>query len=427
MKKFIILILLSIILPQIAFTQVIVPEDSKKVEPKHFFVDALVFQVKDSTKSRMDIYLQMPYEKLQFKKNTKTNNFDANIEYSIDIKDSLNESVIYKNFTETISLNDEQQKEIDEISSYKIKQFFLNPGNYTLFTILRDKNLLMEYKNETKVTVPDFSKGTIHISSIMFLSDYKVDSDGKKNITPVVSNNLGDVSSPYMFFEVYNNSDDTKPISINYKITDVNFKVIKEGNFSYMLQPGVNQEIQKLPQIDFFSGSYKFELYSNAYPEAYSTKNFEYRWSDVPISVKDLDLAIEQMIYIATSDELDYIRNAPSQAEKEKRFWKFWKDKDPTPSKKGNQTMMEYYRRVKVATDRFTTYNRTGWKSDMGMVYIIEGEPSEIERHPFEADARPYEIWMYYDLNQYFTFVDYVGFGEYTLITPIYDRRFRLH
>ena len=102
MKKFIILILLSIILPSIAFTQVIVPEDSKKVEPKHFFVDVLVFQVKDSTKSRMDIYIQIPYEKLQFKKNTKTNNFDANIEYSIDIKDSLDESVIYKNFTETI-------------------------------------------------------------------------------------------------------------------------------------------------------------------------------------------------------------------------------------------------------------------------------------------------------------------------------------
>jgi hypothetical protein len=63
----------------------------------------------------------------------------------------------------------------------------------------------------------------------------------------------------------------------------------------------------------------------------------------------------------------------------------------------------------------------------MGMVYVITGEPSEIDRHTFEADSRPYETWVYYDLNQYFVFVDYTGFGDYTLITPIYDKRFRWH
>ena len=57
----------------------------------------------------------------------------------------------------------------------------------------------------------------------------------------------------------------------------------------------------------------------------------------------------------------------------------------------------------------------------MGMVYIIFGEPSEIERHPLEMDTKPYEVWNYFELNREFIFVDYSGFGDYRLITPIWE------
>jgi GWxTD domain-containing protein len=408
------------------FPQVDEPKVNQPSDQKHFFVDPLFFYVKDSTKARMDVYLQMPYTKLQPKKNQNTNNFDFNIDYTIDLHDSNDISAVYKSYTETISITEEQQKNMEDMSAYRIKQFYVKPGRYTLYTTLRDKNLSTEYKNETKVTVPDYSAGIVNISSIMFLSDYKVDDKGKKNITPVISNNLGDVQKIFMFFEIYNNSENTVPVSVSYKISDEKSTVMKDGSFSYMLQPGTNQKIERIPELDLYSGVYKFELYSSAYPESYAFKNIEFRWSDIPFSLKDLNLAIDQMVYIATNDEIAFIKKASSQAEKERRFWKFWKDKDPTPSKKGNKTMNEYYRRINIATMRYSNYNKPGWKSDMGMVFVIYGEPSEIDRHPFEADTRPYENWIYYDLNQYFTFVDYTGFGDYTLITPIYDKRFRL-
>jgi hypothetical protein len=57
----------------------------------------------------------------------------------------------------------------------------------------------------------------------------------------------------------------------------------------------------------------------------------------------------------------------------------------------------------------------------MGMVYIIFGTPNNIERHPFDIDARPYEIWTYYENNREFIFVDISGFGDYRLQTPIWD------
>ena len=57
----------------------------------------------------------------------------------------------------------------------------------------------------------------------------------------------------------------------------------------------------------------------------------------------------------------------------------------------------------------------------MGRVFIIFGPPSDVERHPFDIDAKPHEIWYYYDLNRSFLFVDEEGFGEYRLKSPFWD------
>jgi GWxTD domain-containing protein len=143
------------------------------------------------------------------------------------------------------------------------------------------------------------------------------------------------------------------------------------------------------------------------------------------MNIKDLDAAISQMLYIAEPDQIDFIKSATTNAEKERRFMKFWKDNDPNPNTVKNETMEEYYRRVRIATERYSQYVE-GWRTDMGMVYIIYGDPSNIERHPFNSDSRPYEVWDYYDINKQFVFVDYTGFGDYRLVTPIWDKRFKV-
>ncbi len=59
----------------------------------------------------------------------------------------------------------------------------------------------------------------------------------------------------------------------------------------------------------------------------------------------------------------------------------------------------------------------------MGMVYILYGTPNDIERHPFNISRKPYEVWYYYDLNRNFVFQDDNGFGDYRLVTPLFDTR----
>ena len=153
-------------------------------------------------------------------------------------------------------------------------------------------------------------------------------------------------------------------------------------------------------------------------------KRFFSRVAGFPRSILDLDKAIDQMIYIATDDEQEFIEDATNYEEKLKRFKAYWKTKDPSPNNEENEVFNEYYRRVAYANEKFKHYY-DGWKTDMGMVYIILGPPSNVERHPFEYDSKPYEIWEYYTVNKSFLFVDESGFGEYRLVNRAYGDWFR--
>jgi GWxTD domain-containing protein len=157
---------------------------------------------------------------------------------------------------------------------------------------------------------------------------------------------------------------------------------------------------------------------------ASTLKSFNSRWAGVPSAINDLDKAVAQLVYIASSSEKSYIESAPTKEEKIKRYLEFWKKKNPNPNEEDNRVFDEYYRRINFANENFT-YFMEGWRSDRGMVYITLGPPNNIDRHPFDYDAKPYEIWEYYDMNQQFIFVDETGFGDYRLTTPMYGDMYR--
>jgi len=51
-------------------------------------------------------------------------------------------------------------------------------------------------------------------------------------------------------------------------------------------------------------------------------------------------------------------------------------------------------------------------------VYLVYGQPSEIDRYPNQTDTRPYEIWYYYDMEGggQFIFGDITGFSDFMLL-----------
>jgi GWxTD domain-containing protein len=94
---------------------------------------------------------------------------------------------------------------------------------------------------------------------------------------------------------------------------------------------------------------------------------------------------IEPLAYITTEEEITQLRSA-SEAKKE--MDKFWLKLMSGNVKTAKYIIREYYRRVKIANERFTSY-KEGWKTDMGMIYIVYGNPSRVIR------ANDAEHWFY--------------------------------
>lgn len=102
--------------------------------------------------------------------------------------------------------------------------------------------------------------------------------------------------------------------------------------------------------------------------------------------------------------------------EREKAWGEFWKEVDPTPETEFNEALEIFSTRYPTARENYRRFD--GAIADMGKIYVKYGQPDEIDRHPFELNTLPYEIWYYYDLNRVFFFVDRTGFGEYELVPP---------
>jgi GWxTD domain-containing protein len=143
---------------------------------------------------------------------------------------------------------------------------------------------------------------------------------------------------------------------------------------------------------------------------------FNVRIPGITSLVTDLDQAIRQLKYVASSDEYSRLRQAQPY-DRERLFKEFWKKRADDLHADVNDVMESYYGRVLYANEHFRT-NREGWDTDRGHIYVLYGEPTDIERHPFEAGSYPYEVWYYSSLAKRFMFVDYTGFGDYNLVTP---------
>jgi GWxTD domain-containing protein len=239
---------------------------------------------------------------------------------------------------------------------------------------------------------------------------------------PNVSRNFASSKDGIKFyFEVYSKDTLDKRIAFDYVILNSEKNIIHKESEDKTITPGTNKIFHNLSQFPFDLGAYTLVISTlDSNQTAFSTtkKSFYSHWKGLPGAITDIDKSISQLVYIGTPNELDYIKEGETITEKTKRFLEFWKKKDPSPNNDENEVFDEYYRRVAFAEENFSNYI-DGWRSDRGMVFIILGAPNNIDRHPFEYDSKPYEVWEYYDLNRSFIFLDETGFGDYRLITPL--------
>lgn len=410
-------------LARIATAQVEVTESSAGNSSSLFDVDAISFAADSGDASRLDIYAAVPYEQLSFVK--KDESFAAAYEMTIAITDSSNALVSERLWTREIVVPSFERSVASGASSIEQRFLFLPPGRYRITVICRDLESRATRRVHKQLLIPDYRKPGLHLSDIMLIGKLVEKEDGKKSITPSISANVGTIPAPlHIFFEAYNPST---PESLRFVVTILNLKneKLQQADTTILLGLARNKIFLRIDHSALAIGDYKmyvqaYPLEASSRPLANTNRAFVVRWAGLPRSVKDIDLAIEQLNYVAKQKEIDYIKAAATVEEKQKRFFEYWKKKDPNPNTVRNEKMEEHYARVEYANKHFKHYAE-GWRTDMGMVYIIFGAPSNVDRHPFDSGSKPYETWSYYELNYTFTFVDQTGFGDYRLTTPIWD------
>jgi GWxTD domain-containing protein len=128
---------------------------------------------------------------------------------------------------------------------------------------------------------------------------------------------------------------------------------------------------------------------------------------------EDEEKMLAQISYVATREEMDLLTSVPAE-EREPVWEAFWAKRDPDTTTEVNEFKVEFLRRLAYANAEFRSIVE-GWQTDMGRVYIQEGEPDDIDSQPVGQMLNAWEIWYYYSEHTKYVFVDREGFGEFVL------------
>ena len=415
-----------LLLSQPAKSQTDLPRQTASVDWPVFSLETFCYDADDSNETRVDVYVDVGYDVLHFVNEAEI--YRASYEVEIDIVDSLDHPLSEKSWVERLETKEYEKTVSLKESNLSVRSFVLPPGMYILKAQISDEETRKTYKLRRAISARNFRRNRFSFSDLMYAENVSIEGS-KKVITPIISDNVGSLQNGFfLFFEAYNRLQiDSALFSIS--VQNSKHETVRRDSFIQKLTGPRTSCIWHFQPGDLFAGDYRIVVDATPHKvnadssiidvSASTSHPFSIRWKGLPVNIVDLDLAIDQMMYIVDKDRLDEMKKAEPE-KKHEMFLAYWNKRDPTPGTIRNELMDEYYGRVDYANKHFTHF-LDGWKSDMGMVYIIFGTPSNVERHPFDSDAKPYEVWTYYELNRQFVFIDQSGFGDYRLQTPIWD------
>ncbi|HFE64285.1 MAG TPA: GWxTD domain-containing protein, partial [Caldithrix sp.] len=351
--------------------------------------------------------------------------FEATIQYEIYVNNQQKEAVYNKTTRQKIVTNN-----FDETNSRKINNTFssdiiLPAGIYDAVVTVLDKNSNKQVNRKLHFKIDDLGKTDFLMSDVLFFTDYTTDSTGRVvDFKPSLSGNFSGGGKYIYFYFTSVVKDSLDTLNVKYTIRDPFNSINQFNQYNICRKPRFQEHFIRLNRQLFDQNRYELEVASTYHNDTIKARRlFSFFWTIIPESPKDLNLALEQMRYILDADSVDWALKQPYK-EKKAYFKRFWARMDPNKITQKNELMEEFYRRVNFATENFSTITIEGWRTDRGRIFIKFGEPDDIERHPFEMNTTPFEVWRYYNLRKVFVFVDRTGFGDYFLDPHYLDEEY---
>ncbi|MBN1299775.1 MAG: GWxTD domain-containing protein [Melioribacteraceae bacterium] len=330
--------------------------------------------------------------------------------------------------------------------------FLLPFGEYYLELKVQDQNdsARVKYLNEEIISrAYSFEQATI--SDLEFASRIVTESQNTnsifyKNTIEVVPNphNIFGKRLPILFYyaELYNLLSDTTSgdVYINKQVVNSLGEKVFEKTNQVSRQNNSIVDVGALNISKYPTGSYKLMLsllFQKTNKGVSSSKRFYIINPDVKdtseeiskslsvvtsefgvMSEEDCDELFGSVKYFGSSNEIDQYESLDSLNAKRKFLFNFFIQRDPDPSTPENEFKQEVEERIDIIEGRYRSFTKTGVKTDRGRVYLIYGDPDEIEMHPNDYDRKPYEIWYYHSIEGgvIFVFGDLTGYSDYELL-----------
>ena len=390
---------------------------------------------------------KIPYDRLIFRKesiNPKEIYFVANISAELTFQDNngiirsrqlIADSIKLKNFEETKS----------KIQFYT-QSFYttLKPEDYSAFLEIFDFNgkslaksrvpeikFTNYYKTPTisdpfyldsridNILIPFVSDSALNFKSqdplLLFCISYK----NQHNVIYII-NKIEDDSEPLPWYESFSIkgtsplienkkvelSQNTNPISLLLTGTNDNSQKIPGANALSSIDSdskGMNLGVFliSIPQDRFIPGKYEI-IIKNPELKDSMRKIFYVKWESMPISLREVDNALNSMKIIIDDDQYDKLDKG-NKKDVFNHILNYWKKFDPTPKTQFNEAMDEFFSRVDYVDINYRSIReRDGYKTERGKVYILNGKPDSIETIPTGSGTK--ENWIYKKIKKIYYF-----------------------
>ena len=379
-----------------------------------------IFSVADAKSDYIRIlaFLSVPNHVLQFLK--IKDGFEAQYEATISLKRKKGNLVGRRNWSNKLKTIDYLESTSKEILTIHQVEFKVVPGDYVISAELLDGDSKNSGVREKELKYSEH-KGDLALYTPFFL-DYLSGNWGlDDNEIPMFQNIMGAKVTRASFFV----SGKIKPGPYTLEVTVLGSKKKELWKKSFesnskdeyfhqrIIIPDkiAKQGLRKKVDIVLIQGNER------------KKESVILSLSKIGISssISNIDQAVENMRYILHDDEWKKLSKSKN-TDKETLFLEYWESRDPTPETSDNEVMNEYFSRVSYSNINFKSY-LPGWKTDMGMIYILFGPPDDLEVYNDPLTRIYSQRWHYYRINKYFDFIDENGFGDYRLSTPFFRGR----
>jgi GWxTD domain-containing protein len=371
--------------------------------------DAYCMNVQGKDGSRLDIYFQIPYKGLRFEQSAG----EYQSRYSV--------TFLFRTADATVTLTKDLQRSItglryeETLSSREdkfLQSFTLAPESYSVEIYVTDGISGSRYSIQKNILMKEFSQKASFASECLFLESVAAEgaSLSLRPILPkqffLLKDSLG------LFQELYGcNPEDTMHLTLSYIVHNVADEESQKMMRSYLpfqlrvpYRPSGKDSVYYRSDSLMTGGTSGTRRIIQSFPKpprgevTIERKIFRRHGGIVdssialtavgivPLSfprVTETDDLITAVSFIARRDEIDSLTAGTGSVERAKQLAKFWDIHG------GVQRRREYDNRIAEANELFTG-RQEGWRSPMGITYIVCGVPDYVD-----CQGSIQEVWYY--------------------------------